>query len=294
MNNGNPGPGYPVFSDAAYPSAPSAPAPPPPYAPSIDPNVVFRSVIAKYEINQVFADKLQMLNGFKICFIFDDSGSMNTALQDSPLNQPNQMKATRWDELKYFANISLEIASLFDPQGCDVFFLNRPPARGITLQTLPDFLNSFARTKPSGYTPLAQTLTQVLNENANIVRAEKKLLIVIVTDGEPTDQSGNVNINQFKQCLQSRNPIDRIFVNIVACTDDDSSMDYLNKWDREIKHLDVVDDFRSEREEVRKAKGPSFRFSYGDYVVKSLVGSVDPELDNFDERVVNDGCCIII
>ena len=260
----------------------------------VNPNAVFQSIVGKYEISAMFADKLQMLNGYKVVFIFDDSGSMNTILQDSPLNQPGQMKATRWDELKYFANISLEIASLFDPQGCDVFFLNRPPARNITLDTLPNFLNSFSRTKPSGYTPLAQVLTQVLNENANLVRVERKLLIIIVTDGEPTDQSGNVNINQFKQCLQSRNPIDRIFVNIVACTDDDSSMDYLNRWDREIKHLDVVDDFRSEREEVRKAKGPNFRFSYGDYVVKSLVGSVDPELDNFDERVNSDGCCIII
>jgi hypothetical protein len=41
----------------------------------------------------------------------------------------------------------------------------------------------------------------------------------------------------------NRHPIDRIFVTIVACTDEDHSIEYLNKWDRMIKHLDVVDDY---------------------------------------------------
>lgn len=85
-----------------------------------------KELIKKYDISPFFYQKLQILQGFKIVFIFDDSGSMNTPLLDSPLNNKNKLfNATRWNELQYFANISLEIASLFDQEGSDVYFLNR-------------------------------------------------------------------------------------------------------------------------------------------------------------------------
>lgn len=260
-------------------------------ATQLDSNTLFQQIKAKYEISKEFSDKLQLLQGFKIVFIFDDSGSMNTVLQDSPLNQPNSLKATRWDELRYFANISIEIASLFDPTGCDIYFLNRPSIKNLKLDNLNEFLGTFTSTVPNGYTPLTKRLNEVLNDNLNLVKSERKLLIIIVTDGEPTTDEGNVDIRQFKRSLKSRHPIERIFTTIVACTDDDASISYLNKWDRELKHLDVVDDFRNEREEIRKVRGQRYRFSYGDYVVKSLVGSVDPTLDELDE---NGDCCVLL
>ena len=259
----------------------------------LDPNSLFQQIKSKYEISQEFGDKLQLLQGFKICFIFDDSSSMNTQLQDSPLNYSNSLRATRWDELKYFANISIEIASLFDRNGCDIYFLNRPGVRNLQMSQLGDFLNTFSTRQPNGYTPLSKALTQVLNDNYHTVQTEQKLLIIIVTDGEPTDESGNVDIRRFKQCLLNRTPMDRIFVTIVACTDDDSSIAYLNRWDAEIKHLDIVDDFRNEREEIRRARGQRFPFTYGDFVVKSLVGSIDPTLDVYDEEKKHAGCCSI-
>ena len=89
----------------------------------------FRHIIRKFEISNEYANRLQKIVGFKVVFIFDDSGSMNTILQDSPLNNPNRLfRATRWDELQYFADIAIQIANLFDQQGCDVYFLNRQPS----------------------------------------------------------------------------------------------------------------------------------------------------------------------
>lgn len=73
----------------------------------------FQNIINKYGIRDVFAKRLEQLKSFKIVYIFDDSGSMNSQLADSPLNRPNYL-ATRWEELKSFANISVEIASYFD------------------------------------------------------------------------------------------------------------------------------------------------------------------------------------
>ena len=46
----------------------------------------YRAIINKYEITEQFSAKLQMLNSFKIVFVFDDSGSMSSTLNESPLN----------------------------------------------------------------------------------------------------------------------------------------------------------------------------------------------------------------
>jgi hypothetical protein len=38
----------------------------------------------------------------------------------------------------------------------------------------------------------------------------------------------------------------------------------MNKWDKKIPHLDIADDYRSEREEIHKVQGNNFPFSFGD------------------------------
>lgn len=248
----------------------------------------YRSIIQKHEISHEFSNRLQVLQGFKVVFVFDDSGSMNTVLQDSPLNTAdNLFRATRWDELQYFAKISIEIASIFDSSGSDIYFLNRKPS---PIPNVVDFnqIEMYFQAKPNGFTPMVRCLESVLANNSDQVLNEKKLLIIIATDGEPTDDTGRSNIPSFKRILQSRS--EKCFTTIVACTDDDESVGYLNRWDRSIKNLDVVDDFRNERKEIKKIKGSHFPFSFGDYVVKSLVGSIDPELDKMDEET----CCTII
>jgi hypothetical protein len=215
-------------------------------------------------------------------FIFDDSGSMNTILQDSPLNQPGSLlKASRWEELQYFAKISIEIASLFDQNGPDVYFLNRKPSP-IKSVTASSSLSPFFSVKPAGFTPLPRILGEVLHANSNTTLGERKLLILIATDGEPTDERGRPAIKEFKQIMMQRSV--NCYTTVVACTDDNSSLDYLNRWDRCIPRLDVVDDYQSERKEIKKIKGNQFPFSFGDYVVKSLIGSIDPEMDGMDEK----------
>jgi thiol-disulfide isomerase/thioredoxin len=56
-------------------------------------------------------------------------------------------------------------------------------------------------------------------ENNRKELKERKLLVLIFTDGCPTCDYGNP-IKEFKEVLECRNPMNRIFVTIVACTDD--------------------------------------------------------------------------
>jgi len=65
-------------------------------------------------------------------------------------------------------------------------------------------------------------------------------------------------------------------VTFLACTDDLQTVNYLSNWDRRIPNVDVMDDYRSERLEVQRTRGGNFPFSFGDYIVKSLLGAIDP------------------
>jgi len=226
-------------------------------------------IFQKYEISPQMAQRLQVLQSFKIVFIFDDSGSMNST--DTGV-------MTRWEELLQFASASIEVASVFNSNGSDVYFLNRPPMRNVRDSNQ---LSQYFRDRPQGVTPLTRTVQSVINENPPQALAGKNLLLVIATDGEPTDPYGNPNIPEFKQCLFNRPS--NVFSTIVACTNDTNAIGYLNGLDKELPRLDVCDDYRSEFTEIKRSRGPQFPFSFGDYIAKTFIGSIDQDFDRSDE-----------
>ena len=71
-----------------------------------------------------------------------------------------------------------------------------------------------------GPTPIVRVLRHVLQEKRLEIQ-ERKLLILIATDGVPTDDRGQQDIKSLEHALRhERNPINRILVTIIACTDD--------------------------------------------------------------------------
>jgi len=235
----------------------------------------FRDVCTRLEISDFFANKLRMLEGFKIVIICDDSGSMNS-LSDALINQgdPFGPKPTRWDELKHTVGTIIDIASVLSINGVDILFLNRTGFKNITNRYQ---INPLFAQKPAGGTPIVPVLHSIFKE-----KTENNRLVILATDGVPNDHQGNNDTRAFKKLLQTqRSPQD--YVTIVACTDDANTVSYLNNWDKELINLDVVDDYVSERGEILRAQGLDFSFSYGDYVVKCMLGSIDPALDALDE-----------
>jgi len=121
----------------------------------------FKEIMQKHRISLFFAKKLKNLNSFKIVFILDDSGSMNTILEESPLNK-GSFKATRWDELQEFIKISIEIASVVNPEGCDVYFLNRRMVKNV--KKPEDIASSFKR-KPSEFLSISNCVFEQSIQN---------------------------------------------------------------------------------------------------------------------------------
>lgn len=167
-----------------------------------------------------------------------------------------------------------ELGMCLDKDGIDCYFLNRPPL--VHLQDLQFLANSFS-VPPAGGTPLSQCLDHLYA----MTSSEKKTLVLIFTDGEPSSTNYNP-IEEFRRTLHQKRPANT-YITIVACSDDDATLEYLNGWDDAIPRLDVCDDYYNERAEIREVQGPMFSFSFGDYIVKCLLGSIDPVIDKLDE-----------
>lgn len=246
----------------------------------------FKSIIIKYDINYDFAFRLRALEGFEIVMIIDDSSSMNTPVIDMNKTSlsPFERLPTRWDELQQTVSIVVDLAATLDSDGIDIYFLNRSPL--LHVNNSSQLYETFGKL-PNGPTPLTRVLTEVLNSKRSHTH-DRKLLILIATDGIPTDDKGLNDLARLEHILRrERHPFeDRIFVTFIACTNDLQSVGYLNGFDKRIPQVDVLDDYQSEREEVLAVQGKNFPFSYGDYVVKILMGAVDRWFDQLDEKKV--------
>ncbi|CAF4796112.1 unnamed protein product, partial [Rotaria socialis] len=102
-----------------------------------------------------------------------------------------------------------------DPDGVDVYFLNRRPA--LNVRSSKELTNIFA-TPPNGMTPIVRVFRQVLQDKEKRIR-ERKLLVLLATDGIPTTEDGTPNAQELYQVLLSeRIPIDRVPATIICCT----------------------------------------------------------------------------
>lgn len=258
---------YPV------PSAPSAPF-------VLSKSQKIANLINEYEIDNLFSEKLDILSNFETVLIIDDSGSMNTPLS-------NSKHATRWEELKEVVNIVVKIATIFDEDGIDINFLNRQNYKNVKdLATVNNILND----NPYGLTPLNKVLQDILLEYENSI---KPVLIVIATDGVPTDSMGYPDLKNFKYTLKNKNHT-QFYVSFLACSDQDSDVGYLNELDKKIPNIDTLDDYQSELQEVKKAQGRQFKYSFGDHIVRLLLGPLCPELDKLDEKKIGSKKCSIL
>lgn len=223
---------------------------------------------AKHEVSPRFQTYIRKLAEYKFVVVCDDSGSMN---------EMTNYNETRWQELSRLVLLIFDILEFIRKGSVDVHFLNRGEIRGVsTRKQIEDYFID----PPKGGTPLFPVMERIFR--SPIPTGYKGRITLIATDGEPCDSMGFSTKYLVKDLLLNNRKKNE-FVTFLACTDDDDSIDYLNQWDKEMTRFDVVDDYLSERKQIREVQGESFLFGYGDYIVKALLGSVVPELDQLDE-----------
>jgi hypothetical protein len=216
--------------------------------------------------------RLRALEDYEIILLCDDSGSMIT-----PIDNTNH---TRWDELNNFVKIILEIGIIFDSTGIDIYFLNRRPIYNVTD---PNSVDEIFSIPPRGYTPMVNALKYIFQLPITRRGNDKKVLVFIITDGEPTDDKGNININDLEHLMINQRQSETTHVMFLTCNDDPTYINYLDQWDTNMINVDVTNHFKAERDKIRKFRGHQYPFSKGDYIVKALIGAIDQQMDNINE-----------
>ena len=223
-------------------------------------------VCRRHGIRPDYTPALRNLEAFDIVLIADDSGSMGSAVKQG---DGAAKHATRWDELKDMAKVVVELAAALDDDGADVYFLNRPPAIGVKNAAAVE--GSFTK-GPSGGTPLTATLTRALHDKGYRLAGEapaegaaaaaaaaaasgraaagpsKRLLFLICTDGVP-DEGHDAFVATLQQLPEN------CYVQLVAVTDDDKVVKWMNSADERVRFVDVNDVRWGTR--LRRPRAPS-------------------------------------
>lgn len=112
-------------------------------------------------------------------------------------------------------------------------------------------------TEPAGVTPLTQHLN-VVGERIRLLeptlkRQGQKAVVVIATDGLPSDETGKSNESIKKEFVSAlrRLQVLPVWVVVRLCTDDNSVVDYYNDLDKVLElPIECIDDFSGEAKEV--------------------------------------------
>jgi uncharacterized protein YegL len=236
-------------------------------------------LLNRFDISICEAQYLLTLKDYDIVLVVDDSGSMRRP----SVSQQGVGSQTRWEELKETLQVMIEVACCLDADGIDVHFLNMGTLRNVTSVKDESLQAAFAKGPQRG-TPLTETVLRVAGEE---LPGNKPVIMVILTDGEP-----NGGARRFKQAVQWAIGEKNVRFHIMACTDNQKDIVWLNEFDRAFAAVDVTDDYHSERQEVLGA-GRVQTFSRGDWIMKALLGPIDSRFDWADEKGSNNCGCFI-
>jgi len=233
-----------------------------------------QAVLDRFGVTVAEVNDLVVLQDYQIAVIADDSASMNKESDPDGLRQKGQPKRTRWHELQETIAEIVDVASCFDAEGINVFFLNRTSVLAVKDSKQKSFTDAFGRGAAGG-TPL----TEALDKSVAKLSSEKKTLLFILTDGEP-DGGSDKFVEQVAQVVADG----KVRIQIMACTPDAEEIGWLNLLDRRFPEVDVTDDYVSEKYEVIRA-GISPTFARADWVMKAMLGPVSPKFDAWDEQL---------
>lgn len=247
-----------------------------------------KEFFAKYEISQYMQEDISSVSEFEIIIIADDSSSMREPSTFIDIDTGEQIISTRWHELQMTVGVIAEVSTILDSDGIDIWFFNRgepnpdkknpdrkKPYKNIKTKEEVKELFTMA---PSGRTPMTRVLKEVMEQET-----KKPKLILILTDGEPNDSEGYSDVDNFKKLLMSRDSKHNR-IGIIACTTDPKAMQWLDELDLVGQRIDIVDDYKSEKDQVMKVQGSHFTYTQGDHILKMMLGPIFDKYDKLDEQ----------
>lgn len=238
----------------------------------------FNQLVKQNELSQQVANQLyQVLSTCEIVMLCDDSDSMNKAICEEGTDPFAPKRTTRWLELKRLAAILIDFVTSINPAGLDIYFLNRPTIANVT--NVSGLQNTF-NTPPNGGTPLIGALNRIYYDKRDIP-SNKNLLVICITDGEPTDGTRN---DLYNTLVNKRS---NVHISLAECTDNAEDMEYLDAWDGLIRNYDNTEDYREELARIKNIQGNQFKYDFTDHVVRILLCTFVKWYFNLDQVKVS-------
>jgi hypothetical protein len=245
-----------------------------------------QSILDKHHVTIVSKDSLAVLEDYNFIAICDDSESMRMSAKPKEERRLGEKPVTRWHELQEGVTLLVDIITCFRPEGLDVYFLNSGTVRSVKSSGNEKLQNIF-QAGPTGKTPLTKRLREAATDYS--ARSELPTIMFIFTDGEPdggpkkfVKALGELvsNTGAFKKTAQFR-------VQIMACSNNDDEIAWLNDIDQQSELIDVTDDYYNEKRRVMAIKGEDYTFTRSDWLVKAILGPVDKSVDGVNEGVLS-------
>ncbi|KAF6254656.1 hypothetical protein COO60DRAFT_296043 [Scenedesmus sp. NREL 46B-D3] len=230
----------------------------------LDARVNFRDLAARWRMPVELALDLASLALYDVILFADDSGSM--AFEEN---------GERIDDLKLIGSKVAEIATLFDDDGILVRFMNaNTEGNGV-----------------SGLTPLATSLANkvlqpIVYNLASSGQLAKPVLVLTITDGEPTDNPRDLVVQVIKDArnrLAAQYGPKAVAFEFAQVGKDQRAQAFLGQLDKHPEvggSIDCTSYFELESAEYQKR---GIQLSPELWLVKMMVGSIDPSYDEGDE-----------
>ncbi|KAJ1308348.1 hypothetical protein OPQ81_004058 [Rhizoctonia solani] len=214
---------------------------------------------------------LDVLREYDIVFLVDDSGSM---------------AGPRWAEASKALSGVARIASQYDPDGIDIYFLNSQ-AGGPNMHTANDVSKLFQTVQPWGPTPTGRRLDMLLTDYINKIdyaretsgAYPKPVNFIVITDGVPTDDPREVIIRAARRLDAGNVLLSQVGIQFIQVGDDSKAAKALKEMDDRLgpKHgiRDMVDTTPYKRKVLTEER-----------IIKILLGGINRRVDNQGGAVV--------
>lgn len=247
-------------------------------------NINFDKVATDNNMKNIeFILELSKLALVDVVLLCDDSGSMIACDYGE-----------RWNsDLKMILKYISKIICLFDTDGITLRFFNTSERPEFDNINSPEKIDSIvAGVHPSGGTPIGESLRRkITSPFFNIIRGVnletiKPLVVIIITDGEPTDNYSNsveTVITSTKNDLLSKGfSGTEVSYSFVQVGKDKNAQAFLDSIDNSSTIGDVVDATSYFEFEEEQCRSKGFSLSVELYIIKLLLASFNRSWDDMD------------
>ncbi|KAF2230048.1 hypothetical protein EV356DRAFT_509449 [Viridothelium virens] len=213
-------------------------------------------------------DPYSFLTSFDTTLVVDDSGSM---------------AGSRWNETSRALETITPICTSHDADGIDIFFLNHPDnAYYHNVTSSATVREIFSQVRPGGSTPTGQRLNTILRnylrKYENNPNTTKPLNIIVITDGEPSDDVESPIISAAKKLDKLDAPAWQVGIQFFQVGRDAEATKHLKQLDDDLAEISGDEDLR-DVVDTTCYKGESGGELTGEGVLKVVLGSVNRRLD---------------